>query len=111
MSVFPEQFVLWDCGCSLLFFQRIVAGSVRESQCLGFLHSFLFLLTLIQTLSTVSCSGNGKLASMPVGGAVAVSAGGGTAASAAAAAPAAGEYRERGVLWGSSAFPPVTATV
>lgn len=41
---------------------------------------------------------------MPVGGAVAVSAGGGSAAPAAAAAPAAGEYGQRGVVTGQLCF-------
>jgi len=51
----------------------------------------------ISVLSLLSPAGNGKLASMPAGGAVAVSAGGGSAAPAAAAAPAAGEYGGRAV--------------
>nr|XP_009479618.1 PREDICTED: 60S acidic ribosomal protein P2 [Pelecanus crispus] len=44
-----------------------------------------------KNIEDVIAQGNGKLASMPAGGAVAVSAGGGSAAPAAAAAPAAGE--------------------
>lgn len=57
----------------------------------------------------MSHSGNGKLASMPAGGAVAVSAGGGSAAPAAAAAPAAGEYEWRGVATGQLLLSLVTA--
>lgn len=53
----------------------------------------------------MSHAGNGKLASMPSGGAVAVSAGGGSAAPAAAAAPAAGEYEWRGVAAGKLRTP------
>lgn len=65
-------------------------------------HSICFSCTLTSSPYLCACnehlntllshSGNGKLASMPAGGAVAVSAGGGSAAPAAAAAPAAGEY-------------------
>lgn len=57
----------------------------------------------------MSHSGNGKLASMPSGGAVAVSAGGGSAAPAAAAAPAAGECEWRGVATGHRLLSLVTA--
>ncbi|RMC00235.1 hypothetical protein DUI87_22840 [Hirundo rustica rustica] len=48
-----------------------------------------------KNIEDVIAQGNGKLASMPAGGAVAVSAGGGSAAPAAAAAPAAGESEEK----------------
>ncbi|KFO84598.1 60S acidic ribosomal protein P2 [Buceros rhinoceros silvestris] len=47
-----------------------------------------------KNIEDVIAQGNGKLASMPAGGAVAVSAGGGTAASTAAAAPAAAEEKK-----------------
>uniref|UniRef100_A0A8C3JL11 Large ribosomal subunit protein P2 n=1 Tax=Calidris pygmaea TaxID=425635 RepID=A0A8C3JL11_9CHAR len=47
-----------------------------------------------KNIEDVIAQGNGKLASMPAGGAVAVSAGGGSAAPAAAAAPAAVEEKK-----------------
>ncbi|KAM4665558.1 large ribosomal subunit protein P2 [Amazona ochrocephala] len=47
-----------------------------------------------KNIEDVIAQGNGKLASMPAGGAVAVSAGGGSAAPAAAAAPAAPEEKK-----------------
>ncbi|XP_033371071.1 60S acidic ribosomal protein P2 isoform X1 [Parus major] len=53
-----------------------------------------------KNIEDVIAQGNGKLASMPAGGAVAVSAGGGSAAPAATAAPAAGECEPRGVATG-----------
>uniref|UniRef100_U3K7C4 Large ribosomal subunit protein P2 n=1 Tax=Ficedula albicollis TaxID=59894 RepID=U3K7C4_FICAL len=62
-----------------------------------------------KNIEDVIAQGNGKLASMPAGGAVAVSAGGGSAAPAAAAAPAAGEYEWRGVATGQFLLSLVTA--
>ncbi|XP_005522427.1 60S acidic ribosomal protein P2 isoform X2 [Parus major] len=47
-----------------------------------------------KNIEDVIAQGNGKLASMPAGGAVAVSAGGGSAAPAATAAPAAAEEKK-----------------
>ncbi|KAM6322222.1 large ribosomal subunit protein P2 [Podargus strigoides] len=47
-----------------------------------------------KNIEDVIAQGNGKLASMPAGGAVAVSAGGGSAAPAAAATPAAAEEKK-----------------
>ncbi|KAJ7423043.1 60S acidic ribosomal protein P2 [Willisornis vidua] len=47
-----------------------------------------------KNIEDVIAQGNGKLASMPAGGAVAVSAGGGSAAPAAASAPAAAEEKK-----------------
>ncbi|NWI47808.1 RLA2 protein, partial [Picathartes gymnocephalus] len=47
-----------------------------------------------KNIEDVIAQGNGKLASMPAGGAVAVSAGGGSAAPTAAAAPAAAEEKK-----------------
>ncbi|NXT73735.1 RLA2 protein, partial [Zapornia atra] len=47
-----------------------------------------------KNIEDVIAQGNGKLASMPAGGAVAVSAGGGSAAPAAAAAPVAAEEKK-----------------
>lgn len=97
-------------GCNLLF---LSADSDRFNPWDRICFSALFHFPLFHDWdehvnksipSLVSHSGNGKLASMPAGGAVAVSAGGGSAAPAAAAAPAAGECEWRGWLQGNNSF-------